>query len=748
MGFRSLHLFTLSFTVCGLMSCSVDMFSKEKKDPTIDGRENYRRITPECSGIKVEKSELDPATFRALVRCFNANGSISEFATLVNAASEKSLTQSVELLNTSFQALLVGRRAGIPVQASNIQAFTHIASPLVKTLPLLGRVQSSLSIGLENWQGFFKKFERLLLNPDFAPVMKELQSLAPLNTAASREVIGPAVMPNRLLLLDALAKVECEMDSRDRPARADEVVREFNEGVLGWERLKGKLPLAWDSELLKSRLRAFSNSLKSPVLRKHLYSWLAGLDPDEAAAWFLARAQDPRLVAVMDPESKKPRVRWMTTLDRLESILVNSNFTYLLSGNYGLKFIEKFAESWGDEPREKWPSEIQARFSGSKRPPTLRESYDEVLQTINWFERVGGQPTVPPCVNSDLLSPPWGSAPEFVFDFEVKAKAFNLKQTITVIEENLPDARGPNAGGMRLLRDLFWAVNSSVAHADRDPSRPGKNPIRFLQRLGDLGVLRAKSRGLQAFETRGELMALADVFSGLKMLAAEPAFDRILARMVDSPTSFETWITTAYQDRSSKLPFQFSRFMPRILQAIAADRSLRMGPTFLRFFDQSLPQGKLPETFIADLIRSVGEFSEAEVRLFTVRAQLDRFERFFKGPILDLLGSFPVGEVVTLLERDPVLRSYISRQLNDAFSEIRESDLERVRPYLRLFLSEEKPELRRMFARWCGRSGATSVHEFAAHPDESVLMIDGLLKLTDSAGFKDFLEALLHQLPD
>jgi len=745
---RSTHLFILSLAVCGLMSCSVDMFSKEKKDPTVDGRENYRRITPACSGIKVEKSDLDPATFRALVRCFNTNGSISEFATLVNKTSDKSLSQSVELLNTSFQALLVGRRAGIPVQASNIQAFTHIASPLVKSLPLLGRVQRSLSIGLEDWQGFFRKFERLLLHPDFAPAMKEIQSLAPLNTAASREVIGPASMPNRLLLLDSLAKVECEVDAQDRPARADEVIREFNEGVLGWERPKGKLPLAWDSELLKTRLRAFSNTLKSPALRKHLYSWFAGLEPDETAAWFLARAQDPRLVAVMDPESKKPRVRWMTTLDRLESILVNSNFKYLLSGNYGLKFIEKFAESWGDEPREKWPKEIQERYSGDRKPPTLRESYDEVLQTIKWFERVGGQPKIPPCVNSDLISPPWGSAPGFVFDFELKAKAFNLKQTISVIEENLPDAPGPNAGGMRLLRDLFWAVNSSVARADRDPSRPEKNPIRFFQRLGDLGVLRAKSRGLQAFETRGELMALGDLFAELKTLAAEPAFERILARVVDSPTSFDVWIAAAYQNRSSKPSFQFSRFMPRFLQAIATDRSLRVGPALLRFFDQSLPKGKLPETFIADLVRSLGESSEEEVRLFAVRMQLDHFEPFFKGPVLDLLGSFPVGDALTLLERDPVLRSDISRQLNDGLAEIRTSDLERVRPYLKLFLSEEKPELRQMFARWCGKSGANSIYEFAAHPDESALMIDGLLKLTDSAGFKDFLEALLHQLPD
>lgn len=748
MRLRGSELLFLALLVSGLTSCSVDMFSKEKKDPVVNGRESYRRISPACSGLKIEKTELDTPKFRALIRCFNENGSIPEVATRVSDASEKNLVQSVEILNTAFQALLIGQKAGIPAQAPTIQSFAHLARPVAKTLPLLGRIQSSLSIGLETWQGFFKKLEQVLLTSDFLPAMRDLQALTPVDTAASREVIGPAPLPNPRMLIDELAKVECEMDSRDYPARANEISREFNESVLGWERPGGKLPLAWDAELLRSRLRALSQSLRSPVLRKNLYEWLEGLDPDETAEWFFNRSQDPRLVVVMDADSKKPRLRWMTTIDRFESILVNADFNYLLSGNYGLKFIEKFAESWGDEPREKWPREIQERFAGRKKPPTLRETYAEVVQTIKWFERVGGQPDLPSCLNSDLLTPVWGSAPEFVFDFKVKAKAFNLKQTISVIEENLPDAQGPNAGGMRLLRDLFWAVNSSAPQVDRNPSRPDRNPIRFLQRLGDLGVLRSKSRGIQAFETRGELMALGDFFSGLKKLASEPAFDRIVARIVDSPTSIETWVAAAYQDRSSKSTFRFSRFMPKVLQAIATDHSLRMGPSLLRFFDRKFSADKLPEALIADFLKQTGESSEERVRLVSTRTQLVHFERFFQGPVLDLLQALPVKNVIELLEHDSIVRRDFFRQLNDGLSDIRDSDLDRLRPYFRLFLTEEKPELRQIFAHWCGKSGASSIHEFATHPDESALMFDGLLQLVDSTGFKEFLEALLHQLPD
>jgi len=80
------------------------MFSKSAADPEITGRERYRTVRPQCSGLKVTKPELDPASFRALIACFGANGSIPEIMTLISDASDQTIRQTVDLLNATFLA--------------------------------------------------------------------------------------------------------------------------------------------------------------------------------------------------------------------------------------------------------------------------------------------------------------------------------------------------------------------------------------------------------------------------------------------------------------------------------------------------------------------------------------------------------------------------------------------------------------------------------------------------------------------
>ncbi len=667
-------------------------------------------------------------------------------------------------------SVITGKAAGIPAFSADaihalIESAQKFSSP---TIAVLGKLESAIGSGVDVWNGFFKRIESALVDSRFTPAIRAVRALVPLDSEYYQVRVGPAKSPDSRDLTPAIREVECLNSSREIDARAAEITDEFREGVLGWERPGGKLPLAWTPETLRPRLRGLADSLRSVTLRGNLYAWISSLEPKAAGAWFYSRAQDARLVAVMDPDAEVPRLRWMTTLDRLESILVNSNFTYALPGNYGLKFIEKFSESWGDEPRAKWPREIQVRFPGRKKPPTLRETYEEVRGFLRTFERLGGMPKIPSCVESDLVPEAWASAPGFLIDFSVKTKAFNLKQTLSAIEENLPDSGSPNAGGMRLLRDLFWAVNSSAPVSDRSPSKPEKNPITFLQKFGELGGLRILSRGLQAIETRGEVAALEDVFGGLAGIVSEPAFDRILARIVASPDSFESWVAAAYgpSTRGTGSLFSFTRMMGTVMSAVAVDRSLRIGPALIRFIDSEIAPDPFPVSLAGDLIRFSGEASTRDApALFTssratnaagIQA-LATFRSFFESAGIDLLRAVPIRLLVKALDRDPLLRKEIFNRLEE-FRSLRQANGESMRSSdrgsdstdvaLDLILSENHPEVRRFIALWCGQYGGRYAFEFASHPNESSLIIDGILGSATSTQFKDFLDALLRQLPD
>lgn len=670
---------------------------------------------------------------------------MKSFFTLPLSISEK---QEVIKLLTGKNAGLKGFTADlIPMLVQvNRDFFTPVLS-------IFARIQNSLGMGPSTWNPFFAKVEGALLDPRFSSAIQSLRGLEKLENPFYQQVIGPAPVPNETLLVRAVSDVECISDVNDARLRGEEITREFQDGVLGWERPNGKIPLTWREESLQPRLRALSDTLESDSLRKNLYQWITKLEPKDAASWFINRSQDPRLVAVMDPETRKPVLRWMTTLDRLESILVNSNFSQPLSGNYGLKFIKKFAESWGDEPRANWPREIQKRYSGRAKPPTLRETYEDVLKILHGFERVGGMPAIPACVESTLVSKSWTMLPDFVLSFSVKTKAYNLKQTLSVIEENLPDSGSLNAGGMRLLRDLFWAVHSS--------SNAEKNSILFLQRFGDLGGLRMLSRGLQAIETQGELAALEDVFGGLAGWVSEPAFDRILFRVIQSPSSLEKWVSAAFDGE-----FDFSKAAVDFFGVVAVDRSFRIGPSVLNTIEQALPNEGLPEALVADLIHLYGSVSGG-ARASTVSSlrpkdvatqnQLLIFSDYFRDQGVTLLRALPISKLLQMLDRDPLLRKdifnrvlhiYATRQANGESSRSAHPSNPAFRAYLELLLSKESPELRRMIALWCGKSAGRYAFKFGDQPEEMSRVIDGLLQSADSDSFRDFLEALLRQLPD
>lgn len=645
-------------------------------------------------------------------------------------------------LTTSDKRILISTMSEIPSKtirtflADFRLKFSNPTDGPSRIFQILSEFQTQLSIGQSTWDRFFARVREGMDDPRFVPIARALRSLKDSADENSGTRIGPASRPLSAELTQWIRDFECE--TGDPRPRIAEIEREFDEAVLGWERPEGHLPYAWSLDQLKPRMEAFRELLATRDLRANLYDWVGGLDPEFAAKWFHDRAADPRLVTVLDPDTRRVRVRWMTSLDRLESILVNANFTYLLNGNYGLKFIGKFAEAWGDEPRSKWPAEIQARYTGSKTPPRLVDVYEEVESFVRWFEKFGGVPTVSDCRAK-------GSTPDAIIPFSVKAKAFNLKQTLSVIRENLPGSGEPSAGGMRFLRDLFWAVHASAPAADRDPSRPERNPLRFFLQLGDLGGLRSISRGLQSVEWTSERKTLEDSFSSLRSMVREPAFERILARVFADPSGVDALVTGAFQSS----PFRFGTLSTRVLSGLATERSLRVSPPLLCFFDRSLGSDLsfFPFALFTDLVVSGGE-GESE-RLHSLRSSLSMGD-YFENRIVPALEALPVGPAIRTLEKNPALRGDLRAETRRWLGSSRQTNDDRTSFSLFLdeLLSTERPQTRRLLSFWCGQNGGRFTSTLASRPNDAFLLLDGVLLSAQSGAFEDFLDSLLRQLPN
>jgi hypothetical protein len=632
-----------------------------------------------------------------------------------------------------------------------------------RVFSVLNRFETSLGVTLATWQDFFNGVAATIADSRFVPAMTAVRALEDPALGKPGARIGPAPLPPADETAAWVRDLECEADEKQAATRSTEIGTEMNDAVLGWERPAGRLPLAWDPDLLKPRLRAFAATL-TPEIRAGLFAWVGSLDPETAANWFATRSADPRLVAVMDPGTKELRVRWMTTLDRLESILVNSNFTYLVGGNYGLRFIGKFAEAWGDEPRSRWPREIQAKYTAGRTPPKLADVYAEVSQFLRAFEKIGGLPSVPSCVArggsigvAAGLGDSWGTAPDLLVPFSVKAKAFNLRQTLSVVAENLPGAPGANAEGMRLLRDVFWAVYASAPATERDPTKADRNPLRFFQRLGDLGGLRSISRGLGTLRFASERVALTDAFGGISHAVAEPALDSLVAKFLADPKALETFVDAATGDPK----FRLGVLAARAIEWLAAERTLHVSPSLLRFGD-SVSDGALPGALLADLVAQAGTPAESvgvysPLRTFRLtdpasKAGMLSLNGLLATRVLPALGAFPVHNALALLDHDSALRSDLLDEATRWWgSRPRQSPGDGVVDshsggMLDIFLSPQHPEFRRLIGLWCGRSAAPLALELVSKPDEALLMVDGLLQTGDSPEFADFFASLLREL--
>lgn len=319
---------------------------------------------------------------------------------------------------------------------------------------------------------------------------------------------------------------ECVTDASIVRAKRELIVEQYENAVSGWELVNGFQRETWGGGELWSRLEPALKRLARPGLSASvglLFQRLAG-HPEAVIDWFKRRSNDYRLVSTIHPGEEYPRVRLMSSLDRLEVLLKSADFKYLFPENFALKFMAMIGEAWGDEPREKWPEEIRRRYSGSARPATLSETFQEMKKTLEKYADLGALPRVSRC--EQLSNPsddaatqreettdptPFIGAPNIIVPKWVKANVFNLHQVISVIEENLPGSGTPNDSGMKFLRDIFYHVYSGSAPAGRTASDPSKNELGLILDLSEVSFLRALSLYFMNLEDPTLIQAHADL---------------------------------------------------------------------------------------------------------------------------------------------------------------------------------------------------------------------------------------------
>ena len=335
---------------------------------------------------------------------------------------------------------------------------------------------------------------------------------------------------------------ECEADSSKVSRRIEEIKQDFLDGTTNWDLVGGQARRDFNFVDFKSALDPLFTKLgqaeqNSPErwatdgMINTLSYFSLPLDPsipvdtvdprrnekqhytaEYLVRWLRERSTDYRPISFFYAGESKPRVRMVNTLDRLELVLISADFRYLVPENFGLKFLADIGEAWGDEDPAMWPKEIHEKYpralTGGKRPATLKEAYQSILQTKNLFLATLGAPKQPRC--SELgaepeipgVTPPAAArtsiAPEYV-----KSSLYNIEQILSVVEENLPESKSPMAGGLKVLRDLFFEMYYSSPEQVRNARSEWGNNLKVISTLVKAGLMRQVSRQMMKFPAVG-----------------------------------------------------------------------------------------------------------------------------------------------------------------------------------------------------------------------------------------------------
>ena len=403
--------------------------------------------------------------------------------------------------------------------------------------PLIDVIKPVMEKARESLHRVLDFVAEMMVRPDLPAVLDYAEKLSQAKPEPSSARVLPAFDLKEIM--HSVHVKECVKDSESQMKRTLELVDDYQNAISAWELVDGHPRRSWKIDEIHAEVAPIFKKLGDPaqsssekpllnaafnvvqyfslkpgdkkVTQKSHYA------PEELGRWFNDRAKDYRVISYLYPGETKPRAKLVTSLDRLEEVLVGADFKFALPDNFALKFLQMVGESWGDEDRSVWPAEIQNRFPYPKAPPTLRKTYEKIAKTLRTYEDLLGLPKLHECedigLQKDDKDPTtvW-RMPNFIIPNWVKANLFNLHEVLSVLEENLPDSGTSQAGGLKLLRDLFWELHSSSPLVGLSPNAGWENNLSLVARVGRLGIPRQLSRQLQEFVSQDDLHAL-DVFS-------------------------------------------------------------------------------------------------------------------------------------------------------------------------------------------------------------------------------------------
>lgn len=364
----------------------------------------------------------------------------------------------------------------------------------------------------------------------------------------------------------ARAVIDSECEDHDTDASMKEKARhrvpqiraDMDAALTTWESIGGSYRSSWTLDELKKQLEPLFKKIGDPsqgnsertILKGlaqvlHYFSLEPGQErnarqhylPSHLKNWLVDRSDDYRLISYFYPGEHVRRARLVNSLDRLELVLHNASFVgpKILHKNFGMKFIGQIADSWGDLEPALWPQEIRAKFPNpaQKRPPKLAETIAEIRSMMAGMMNLVGYPYMAQCtdkMNYNLGLPDWFFKNPSVA--EVQARLWNLDQVLSVLDENLPDKRDEKgdllktAGGLEVLRDLFFELKYSTPHSKDEKAReeaenPAYGQVNNLSIVADvvrLGLIHQAGRQLRLMGSDDP--SLDDFFKGLVYAAS------------------------------------------------------------------------------------------------------------------------------------------------------------------------------------------------------------------------------------
>ncbi|MCM0604571.1 MAG: hypothetical protein KA715_00605 [Xanthomonadaceae bacterium] len=204
----------------------------------------------------------------------------------------------------------------------------------------------------------------------------------------------------------------------------------------------------------------------------------------------------------------------LSTLGRIEKLVVSADIDTLLFPNPAIKFMDDVSQSWGEVQEDRWPESIKLKFK-IKRPPTLEETYLDISKQIDSYNNT---------LNSGLL--------KMIIPHSIKEKIITGNILIPVIEENISTI------GMSTFRDLFLQL--------RDSKTSSKDPLRIATHLCHSGFLTGISGATE--KLNGDTYYLENMLKALSLLAKEEKTNKLVDWIVkekDQTRFFHTfdWIS-------------------------------------------------------------------------------------------------------------------------------------------------------------------------------------------------------------